>query len=397
MSTTIPTTIYNTSAADTPNYTNGFDINAVLSSLIKRIGWRQLPATGGPTLNTANLTSSSGRYFQSFHSLITLTNLKSICEQPNISDADFNIYLSNLQSDAALRLLNEVFREPELIEQKLMYTRWGTQDQPVNNSSLFVYWTINIANSFGISTGINSATLYFDADCAFNLYLFMDGIKAPIKTIPVTCTAYSRTVVDFSNLILPYKIGAKYYFGYFQSELGTARAVREQVNQWATTRCFEAFISTAPATDGNTDFNHNYQQYGMLPLGLNLEIISFKDHTQKILRKANLFDEGIGLTVASMVIEEIVMSTRTNLEQRQTAEQANKLFTDLNQAFATDTLPIMPGIKSRLASEVKRLRSTFFPEAQPMSISQEQNAYGADQSWAKQNYQVLTNPSFQVQ
>lgn len=134
----------------------------------------------------------------------------------------------------------------------------------------------------------------------------------------------------------------------------------------------------------------------MLPLGLNLELISFKDHTQKILRKANLFDEAIGLTVTSMVIEEIVMSTRTNTEQRQTAEQASKLFTDLNQAFATDTIPIMPGIKSRLAGEVKRLRATFFPEAQPMSISQEENKYGADQSWAKQNYQVLTNPPFQT-
>jgi hypothetical protein len=359
------------------------------------LGWRQLPAS--PVLNSDNSTSTSGRYFQSFHSLVTLTKLKAICEDPAISDNDFNTYISNLQNDAIMRCLNEVFREPELLEQKLMYTRWGTQDQSVNNSGQFVGWIINVANTFDTSTQINTATLYFDTDCAFNLYLFMDGVKSPLKTIPVTCTAYQRTVVEFDNLVLNYKIGQKYYFGYFQSELGSARAVREQVETWATTRCFEAYTFTAPATNGNTDFNHNYRQYGMLPQGVNLEMISFKDHTQKILRKANLFDEAVGLSVAAMVIEEIVMSTRTNTVERQTAEQAGKLFTDLNQAYASDTLPIMPGIKSRLNNEFKRLRQTFFPDQPAMSISQEYNDFGPDQAWANQNYQVLTNPPFQVQ
>jgi hypothetical protein len=377
-------------------YSNGFEIQSVLSSLTKRLGWRQPTLAGSPVLNLDNLQSTSGRYFQSFHSLVTIAKIKDVCEDKDINDADFNTYLTNLQQDAIMRCLNEVFREPELIEQKLLYTRFATMDQPIDNSGLFSGYVINVANDFGISTQINSATLYFDQDCAFNMYLFQDGVKTPLQTLPVSCVAFQRTVVEFDNLVLNFKTGQKYYFGYFQSDLGAARAIREQVETWATTRCFEAFVFQAPAI-GNTDFDHNYRQYGFLPMGVNLEMISFKDHTQKILRKANLFDEVVGLQVAAMVIEEIVMTTRTNKDERQIGEIAGKIYAELNQAYATDTVPIMPGLKSRIAGELKRLRSTFFPEQQPMSISMENDYFGIESTWYKQNYRQLTNPPIQVQ
>lgn len=381
-----------TPPVESSHYTNGFNLTPVLSSLSKRLGWRQPTIAGSPVLNADNLQSTSGRYFQSFHSLVTIAKLLDVCEDKDITTDQFNDYLTNLQTDAIMRCLNEVFREPELIEQCLMYTRFGTMDQSVDNSGMFAGWIINIANDFSISTQINSCTLYFDAACSFNLYLFMDGIKAPLKIIPVSCGAYERNEIDFDSLVLDFKKGNKYYFGYFQSELGAARAIREQVETWATTRCFEAYTFTAPSIDSNTDFNHNYRQYGTLPLGLNLEIISFKDHTQKILRKANLFDEAIGLSVAVMVIEEIVMTTRTSNDQRQISAPADKLYADLNQAYATDQLPIVPGFKARLTSELKRLRNTFFPPEKAVSISQQTgDLYGQD-SWLQQNLRVLTNP-----
>jgi hypothetical protein len=98
-----------------------------------------------------------------------------------------------------------------------------------------------------------------------------------------------------------------------------------------------------------------------------------------------------------MVIEEIVMTTRSSKDERQIQEQAGRLYTDLNQAYATEQLPIMPGLKSRLASELKRLRTTFFPEQKPMSISMEGDALGIESSWFKQNYRQITNPPIQVQ
>lgn len=376
----------------TPKYTNGFDLAQVVPAMMKRLGWRQPTISGSPVLNADNLTSASGRYFQSFHSLVTLAKIKDVVEDKDISDADFNTYLSNLQNDAILRCLNEVFRMPELIEQKLLFTRFATMDQPVTNQGLFVGFLINTANDQSISTQINMATLYFNEDVSFNLYLFMDGVKAPLMQIPVSCTAYQNTEIDLESLVLNFKTGQKYYFGYFQSELGTAKAIRWQVDTIAKTCCFEAFCFQAPATDGNTDFNHDYRQYGYLPMGINLEMISFRDHTQKIIRKANLFDEAIGLQVAAMVVEEIVMTTRTNKDQRQITDDAGKIYADLNQAMATQEIPNMPGLKSRIAGEFKRLTATFFPPQQAISISQEIDVLGIESSWYRQNYRQITNP-----
>lgn len=386
-------------SGESSNYTNGFDRVAVLSSLTKRLGWRQPTIAGSPVINSDNLTSTSGRYFngQSFHSLVTIKNLMAVQEDPNISVDDFNTYLTDMQTDAIFRMLNEIFREKELIEQCLMYTRFATMDIPVNNSGQFVGWIINVANDFGIATQINTATLYFDQDCSFNLYLFQDGVLSPLKTIPVSCVAFERTEVDFDTLVLPFKTGQKYYFGYFQSEIGDARAIREQVEEFATTRCFEAFTFTAPAISNNTDFNHNYRQYGSLPQGINLEIISFRDHTQKILRKANLFDEGQGLQVAIMAIEQIMNSTRTNSTDSnvQGIVNSQRSFTELNQAFPTKDAPFMPGLKSRLLAELKRLHDTFFPPQEANSVSMMDNDYGIEDSWYKQNVQVFRNPPIQ--
>ena len=378
------------------SYSNGFDINKVLPALKYRIGWRQPSLSDSPVISADNKRSDSGRYFQGFHAALTIKNLFDSQENSDISENDFNTYLSNLKDDAIMRILNEIFRQPELIEQKLMYTRFGTMDILIVNSGMFVGYIVNIANDYHYSTQINTATIYVDSDCSFNLYLFMDGIKKPLQVIPVTAKAYERTIIEFDNLVIPYQIGRKFYFGYFQSELGSTKAIREQVDVWAVTKCFEAFVFTAPAIENNTDFNHNYRQYGYLPYGLNLEISSFRDHTQKILRKTNLFDEAIGLTVAIMGLEQIITSTRSNITERQTKEIANKLYLEVNQAFATKDAPINPGLKARLADEYKRLYKTFFPDEKATSFSMEGDRLGIESSWFKQNYRQLSNPPIQT-
>jgi len=385
-------------------YTNGFDIAQVLPELKSRLGWRQPAMSGSPILSQDNLLSKSNRYFDSFHSLVTLNNIKGSIENPNATDEEINDYLSNLQEDAIIRCLSEVFRDKnELIEQKLLYTRWGMNDLPVDNQGLFVGYILTIGNAFDISTVINSATLYFDKDCTVTLHLFMDGVKEPLKTAQVNVTAWQRTYVTFDeDFVLPFKRSNKFYFGYFQDEIITinegeeARAIREQVSLWATPMCFEYIVMTAPKDDFFY-FNHNYRMYGSLPSGLNLEISSFYDHTEKIMRKANLFDEAVGLTVASMVVEMISMSTRTDLINRQTSANADRISIELSQAYPTSEMPVTAGLRSRLISEYKRLKNTFFPKAQAGFFSQlgSGRLVGSEKTWSDINYKLMTNPPFQ--
>lgn len=386
-------------------YTNGVDTDVVLPALQQRLGWRQPKVTGSPVVSAANLKSLSGRFFNStaFHSLVTLANIKAAQEDPAISDDDLNDFINDMQNDCILRSLTEVFREPELLEQVLMYTRFATMDTPIDNAGQAVGWLVNVANDPGISTQINYATFYFDQDVTFNLYLFMDGVKAPLKTIPVEVTAFERTLFEFNKidddhdntLILNFERCQKYYLCYFQNDLGSARAIREQVETFATTRCFEAYVFNAPQLEGQTDFDHNYRQYGFLPQGINLSVSSFRDHTQKILRKANLFDEVQGLQMAAMVLELINSSTRTNKTERQTDQKSSQLFAEINQAYPTKEVPITPGLKSRIQAEFIRLRQTFFPDEVAISADMTPNSLSssADGQWAKQNYRAMTNPS----
>jgi len=382
------------------NYSNGFDIDQVLPALQQRLGWMQPTLAGSPTLSQDNITSKSSRFFNdgSFHALCTIENIKATQEDPAISEEDFNTYLFKLQSALIMRSLNEVFRKPELIEQVLLYTRYGWNDIAVANAGQWIGWMINVGNDQSISTQLSFATLYFDTDVDFNLYLFQDGVREPLKTIPVIVSAFAHTEVDL-NLVLPFKTGSKYYLVYDQSELGDAKAIREQVETYAMTRCFEAIMFQAAAIDDGTFFNHNQKQYPGLPQGINLEVVTFRDHTQRILRKANLFDEVQGLQMAVMAIEGINNSNRANLTQRNAEQHSQQMYADLNQAYATKEVPISPGLKSRVYSEFKRLRETFFPKDVPISSDMSQNCGGLDayeQQWAKINWNTMNNPGMLV-
>lgn len=366
------------------NYTNGFDIDLVLPALRSRLKWRELGGTA----------SASGRYFgSSFHAMCTLANLKAAQPDANLTDPDFNNFVANIQDDIILRSLNSIFREPELIEQYLMYTRYGVNDLPIINSGLFVGYLINVAPDKGISTKVNFATLYFNQDVTFNLYLYQDGIKTPLQTLSVSVTAYERTVIELGWL-LKFDVGRRYYLGYYQDDLGTAQAIQEQIEQWATPNCFEAFPVKLPK-DNMFGFNHNYRQFPYLPGGINLEIISFRDHTQRIIRQSNLFDELQGLQMAAYVIEQINNSTRSNVTERQTQQMSQQLYTDLNQAQSVENSPFLPGLRARVNSEFARVYRTFFPKAKPISMDMaagDSSFYALDRQWVKQNINAVTNP-----
>lgn len=390
------------------NYTNGFDIDLVLPALQQRLGWRQPTVTGSPVIDDDNLKSISGRNFgQSFHAMCTINNLKSNQEDPTISDDDFNEYLSVLQNDMIMRSLNEVFRSQELLEQVLLYTRFGYSDIPIVNSSQFVGYVINIASDKGISTAINFLTLYFTESVSIPIYLYEDGVKEPLITFNAQVDAWERTIWeldgsdgDHPQIVLKFVRGRRYYIGYYQDDLGASQGIREQIDSWATTLCFEAYPLSAPidSDENGFGFNHNYRQFPFLPGGINMEMISFRDHTEKIIRKANLFDEMQGLQMAAFCLELVNNSMRTNRDQRQSEQQSQQQFIELNQSFATKEMPITPGLKSRIDREMIKLKQTFFPKQTAVSLPMcaDGGLNQLDAVWAKQNYRQLTNPPQQV-
>jgi len=86
--------------------------------LLQRIGWRQ--EIGSPiTVSAANLTTDSGRFFQDEHSAVSLTNIRDAQPLVDISDANFNTYLAQLQEQVVYQVLSDVFNKKDIIQDEV--------------------------------------------------------------------------------------------------------------------------------------------------------------------------------------------------------------------------------------------------------------------------------------
>jgi hypothetical protein len=350
-------------------YTNGYDFTAVIAALKDRVGFRQPLGTGAPTLTSAVTTANSGRYFQDFHALVTVDNIKATMEQTGASDADLITYLGNLRQSAIMRCLNGVFAEKQVVEQVKLYNRYGLNDQLPDNGGLFVGFEIDIADAPDVAVQFDTISVYLDSAKTFNVYLFKDGSPTAVWTQSVTSVANTVT-----ETVLTDKVSGrgKYYLGYFQNDIGSAKAYLEQVKSWAKTLWFGAKLVQAAST-GATTFNRAYRTYPALPFGLNVEMSSFRDHTKQIQRKAAMFDEAIGLTMAYMVVEQVIYAVRSNANERILKDQLDRLGIqlDLNGAAPISDGPKIQGLKQRIDQALKAVKQSFYPQAEAQTVSLE--------------------------
>jgi hypothetical protein len=106
-----------------------------------------------------------------------------------------------------------------------------------------------------------------------------------------------------------------------------------------------------------------------------------------------------GLQMAAFAIELVNSSNRSNLDQRQSQQQSQQQFMELNQAFATKEAPLIPGLKANIIAEFKRLRDTFYPPMTPQTVDMNNCGNGLDsyeQTWLNQNKRVFNNPGVLV-
>lgn len=360
---------YNTAVV---NYTNGFDYNKVMNVMFTRIGWRQTTKSGYSSLvNTLNQTSTSGRYYDDFHAACNAYNLYLLQDDSGLGTTGFNSYLESITQSVIMRALTGVFSEEEYIEQVLLYDRniLNSVEEPISNEGNFVGYTINISPSFDKAIQLNAVTLLFDTDCTFTLHLFKEGKKSSIWTKEVSVVANEATIVNISDLVLNYidtaVKGTRYYLGYFQSEIAgqNAKAINETNVCWNKTLSFGAVPFYAPEVTGN--FNRtavNTACYGRT-FGMNLEMSSFRNWTQKIIKRPNVFDELIGLCMAYRVIEQIVYSPRSNMEKLHLMDGISlpSLISDLNgSAPITDGPPPITGLNKRIDREIARVKESLF-------------------------------------
>lgn len=333
---------------------NGFDTDQVMAKLKGRVKWRSLNPGSGT------------RYFEFFHPLCTLANLRTVQENAAIADDDFQALVDDLENGIIMTLLNGVFNEPQLIESTLIFDRQLRNDNLYQNYGKFVGYRLFIAPG-EFAAQISRASFIFNGVATFNLYLFQDMQAMPLFTQEITTAARSEVLADLTDWIIRYaqptSQGGVFYLGYFQDDLGQVQALDQFVNRWNESLAFgyTAFeaVKTASANFNRIQVPYTYRTYGM-----NLEIQTYKDFTNLIVKNASLFDEAIGLMMACVVLGYEAYSTRTNFGERNLKDMAAVIYGDINNAgYSNESNPFVAGLKKQIQREIKRINDNFFKRA----------------------------------
>jgi len=350
---------------DPTGYTNGFNYAYLVNKLFGRIGWKQPTISGSPALNTANTTSTSGRYFNAgggFHPMLTVDNIVSTMEDPLAGTVAINDYLADIQTNAIFILLNAVLSTPQLIDSTMLFERSIRNDIPLQNFGKFCGYRIRVSPG-EFSVQLSKVSFIFSGDANFNFYVFHDMRKAPIFTQAVSVVGNDQVPIELNNCVLKYTDndvqGGIYYCGYFQADIGNVQAYDEFVSKWNETKAF-GYTGFEADQVGTLDFNRLNVPYSFKTNGMNLEVQSYRDFTNKVVRNAGLFDNAIGMMVAILSLQLMAFTTRSNKNQRITKEMAAQLYIDVNNSENAGRFnPYVAGLKEQLGLEMNRIRDTF--------------------------------------
>jgi len=340
--------------------TNGFDYDKVYNALKNRVLWK-----------SQGTASESNRYFENFHPLCDTTILDSI--RPSDDGRTLAEYLADEQSSVVMECLNAVFNAPQIIDHtKLVFWR-GDQilyPQPVPNQNQFVGLKVLMGKG-DHAIKISSIELFFDSDVTFTMYYYNDMTLPPIYSKEVSAQAYNQVIVDTSDdIILNYLTpstnkGGIVYIGYYQADLGSARALYYPISNSQFHTCWIwAYSAPVIAVDpqGNRNFQRNNIGSNNLTYGLNFEVSAYTDATNAIVQNKGLLDELIGNAMAVRNVTSIVYSYRTRSAPRNTqySGKIDELYKELN-GFKTDgdQSPYIMGLKDKMNRSIKTVKDGF--------------------------------------
>lgn len=336
-----------------------YNHSTIKSSLYGLVGFKQDARTEFGILDEGNIGSTSGMYFNDYHSLINTEILKNIAPE-DLTDAQFNDWLEDLTKASITKTVNSILSKfrmqnsSALWENTRLYSFANVFDTKLTYvGNAFVGYEIELCHSDNIMIVLNAIGLQFDADDTFNLYVFHSSQKNPIYTIEVTPSAnneqWEAQTAKYLEHITDTYAGGKFYIGYLQQDV-TANAINREWD-FANLQSYSRFFSVQPIKVNDhasaTLFDIADVEYTSDTYGLNFDLTVQTNLTKQIVKQANLLTNVIGYGVAVDILERIANSTRGNAVKKETRDLA---FNELN---------IESGLKKKFADELKAVHLDF--------------------------------------
>lgn len=266
------------------------DIKTGLSNLI---GWKQHYDVSAFKIDDSLTVSGTGQYFQEFHPLVTLENVKSVApdfskivypawsssttyaigdivtsasilykaktisinKTPASNPANwelydaFSVWLKEKTDASTLRAIRSFWDEKmtlgsasSILENRSIFNGAGRITDIVNESTNIAGFEIVPIRADGVTTTINKIGLQFVGVGAITLYLMHSSQMDPIKTKTVTRTKNgSMEWFDLTDWSLPYASssidsGGSWYIVYDQGNIAGQKAIKKDMD-WSASPC----------------------------------------------------------------------------------------------------------------------------------------------------------------
>lgn len=330
-----------------------YNHSQIRTGLYGLVGFKNGLRTEFQVITAPNQATSSGMFFQDFHALVSVENLKNIAPA-DLSDADLNTWLADLIKGAVVKVVNSVmqrFRDSTktVFENLRLYEYASVFDTLYTVSgNAFVGYEIELCHSNNISVILEAIGLMFNGTDTFNVQVFHTSQQDPIYTIEVTpetnIEAWEAQTSVQLNFLTDTYVGGKFYIGYLQQDLTGVQPVNREwdmanIQQYAKLFSIEPIIVTGH--NATTLFDLASIEYASDTFGLNFAFTAQNNVTKQILTQKNVFTNVVGLQVAVDFLEHIANSIRVNDIKKETRELA---FLELNSEN---------GLREKLEKEIK--------------------------------------------
>lgn len=349
---------------------NSSDILNDTYDLWQRIGWLEPSETGYATiLDTDNKASLSGKYFDALHPLCNFKKVKDTYSDSAVSSATINALLKSWQQTGLLTVLGDVFQDG-ILQGTTLENDYDLDDTLTGSN--FVFVRIVVPKGFVFS--IKSVGILLDAVRTFNLYVF-DASKeaALVNNKSITTVANTETWTSWNYNLWGETMSLKsgvYYVGYFQSDLTGAKSIDRNYFP-KNTPCGIDYCECEP--NGVLRPVHDKIIYSGHTYGINLDYSVRRDSTNYWMDAPDLFDKALGYYVVIQCLKHVLLSDRSNSNQRKGSEvqEASQLLLELNGSYGLTVgseVVSQKGLNQLYLEEIENIKNVLKKETKTVTF-----------------------------
>jgi len=339
-----------------------------IDSLYGIVGLRGSDNPKYKILDAANLASTSG-YFVDDNAYCKIELYKDNQDYSDITDAEFNTNLKELQQSSISSVLGMVFSDSDYIDRQVLYRYAQNKTDVETLPSGFIGYKITPNNTKSLAFSITRDILSFNGTGDIELMIFNSAKKEAVFSQVVSIVSDHQVVeldwvLDDTDGL--YK--GEYYYGYNTDGLTVQPFKRDYNNSNVESIISDLYIENIFVNGHNTNtlFDLTTTEGNSLATGLNPDITVYEDYTDLILNNKRLFATAVLLDMQIKMIGFNLASIRSNKNQRLGESNTVRMLQEIEGQTGEGVVriaglrPMLIGEVKRLTKEIERLRDGYF-------------------------------------